>query len=212
MCVNPNDPVFYVYVYLDPRKPGKYIYGEYEFDYEPFYIGKGSNDRLTVHLKGNKDNDYFDNKIKKIRKTCKCDPFIILYKEHLKEQDSFSLEMVMIAIIGRSNLKRGPLCNLTDGGDGVIGNVISIETKKKMSLAKIGKKRTNETKEKIRQSHIGKTMNDDTKKKIHDSNYGQIPWNKGKTGYKHSKPMTEEHKRNISKAKKGTIPWNKQVK
>ena len=23
---------FYVYVYLDPRKPGKFIYGDYEFD------------------------------------------------------------------------------------------------------------------------------------------------------------------------------------
>ena len=33
---------YYVYIYIDPRKPGKFKYGEYEFDYEPFYIGKGS--------------------------------------------------------------------------------------------------------------------------------------------------------------------------
>lgn len=41
---------FYVYALLDPRKPGKYKYGEYEFDYEPFYVGKGSGDRCEHHL------------------------------------------------------------------------------------------------------------------------------------------------------------------
>jgi len=42
---------FYVYVYLDPRKPGNYTYGDYHFDYEPFYVGKGCDDRLNDHLK-----------------------------------------------------------------------------------------------------------------------------------------------------------------
>jgi hypothetical protein len=33
---------FYVYVYLDPRKPGKYKYNNYEFDYEPLIKNRES--------------------------------------------------------------------------------------------------------------------------------------------------------------------------
>lgn len=41
---------YYVYAYLDPRKPGLYVYGNYKFDYLPFYIGFGKLDRLNRHL------------------------------------------------------------------------------------------------------------------------------------------------------------------
>ena len=46
---------FYVYVYLDPRKPGNYEYLEngigISFDFKPFYVGKGSWDRLHSQLR-----------------------------------------------------------------------------------------------------------------------------------------------------------------
>jgi hypothetical protein len=41
---------FYVYIYLDPRKPGKFHYGEYCFDYEPFYVGKGKDNRMFTKI------------------------------------------------------------------------------------------------------------------------------------------------------------------
>ena len=59
---------YYVYTLCDPRKPGAYEYGEYKFEYEPFYVGKGKSNRCTAHLKESslKVKSYKNNKIKTI--------------------------------------------------------------------------------------------------------------------------------------------------
>jgi hypothetical protein len=44
----------YVYIYLDPRKPGWWVFKNHTIKYKPFYIGVGTNKRITVHL--NKSN------------------------------------------------------------------------------------------------------------------------------------------------------------
>lgn len=109
--------IFYVYAYLDPRKPGKYIYGRYEFDHEPFYIGKGSLSRHLRHLKNwrEKHNKLKTNKIDKIIK----DGFIPIVKKifiNLSNDESLEIEKDMINIIGRITKLNGPLTNIDDGG------------------------------------------------------------------------------------------------
>ena len=36
---------YYIYIYLDPRSPGKYCYENFSLLYKPFYIGKGKEKR-----------------------------------------------------------------------------------------------------------------------------------------------------------------------
>ena len=45
-----EDKRFYVYIYLNSLKIGNFNYGEFHFDYSPFYVGKGCGRRLYIHL------------------------------------------------------------------------------------------------------------------------------------------------------------------
>jgi len=110
---------FYVYALLDPRKSGEYKYGEYEFEAEPFYIGKGTGWRKTQHLRdafNKKTKNHKCNKIRKIKRTTGGDPTIIEIKSNIIEEQAFNLEEKLIRTIGRLDLNEGPLLNLNDGG------------------------------------------------------------------------------------------------
>ena len=203
--------IFYNYVYLDPRKPGDYNYGTYHFDYEPFYVGKGSNGR---YYSSNKRTHFCNNKIKKIEKSGLKIIYNFPYK-NLTEIDSYNKEIELINIIGRKDINTGPLTNLLIGGKGggtgkrgpqknphgPIG-AMSEEHKRKISEAHTGEKNyfygkhhTEENKRKISEAHTGekhymygKHQTEETKRKMSEAKKG--------------KKLTEEHKRKISKIKK----------
>ena len=121
------DNTSFIYVYLDPRKPGEYRYGYYEFNYEPFYVGVSSgktiHDRKVRHLQYvKKDKDITNNNYKKnIIKSILSDnlePIILKYIDGMSLSDSFLKEKDMISTIGNRYDKSGPLVNISKGGDG----------------------------------------------------------------------------------------------
>lgn len=124
---------YYVYAYLDPRIFGDFKYGEYRFDYEPFYIGKGKGNRCKEHLSQviNESDNSNIRKLKKIQEILKENkkPIIVKFKENLLENDAFKTEIKLIKIIKRFPF--GPLMNLTQGGDGIKNIIITEEYKNK---------------------------------------------------------------------------------
>lgn len=114
----------YTYVYMDPELHGQYNYGEYVFEYQPYYIGKGNGDRYLSHLKKAKNNSKNLPVLDKIRslinrgyseKTLK--NFIIKIEDNISDSDALFLEKSLIDLIGRRILDTGPLMNILDGGE-----------------------------------------------------------------------------------------------
>ena len=111
-------------------------------------------------------------------------------------------EIYWIANFNSTNPKIG--YNLTFGGEGSLGLILSEEAKHKMSEAKKGKPRSEETKRKISEArkciHIStkhkkhKPHSEETKRKIGEAMKGKIR--------KKPKPFTEEHRRKMSEAQK----------
>lgn len=118
----------------------------------PFYVGKGKKtktyNRIEYHLKywEYNCNKKLRNKINKLKGIFDVD---ILF-ESQNEQECLDLEVKLIKEIGRENL-----CNLTDGGDGVLGLKHSEETKQKISIWRKGKPLSEKTCKRITQNKIG---------------------------------------------------------
>lgn len=118
--------MFYVYVYRDPR-PSK--------DLQPVYVGKGCGARATAHWRnGNNVNPIFNAWLAAIRRAG-LEPVIDIVAEFENEVDAFVKERELIALFGRKDRKTGPLCNCTDGGEGMAGYVFSDESRAKCAAS-----------------------------------------------------------------------------
>jgi len=146
-----KENIYYVYVYLNPLKSGKFEYLEngigITFDYEPFYVGEGKDYRIKDHLKQARRllNDSIHSytgkhamnwhKINTIKKIWSegLEPIIYKICQNMPEQSALNLEETLGFLIGRLDKKRGPLTNLVDcGGESKnLSDEIKINKKKK---------------------------------------------------------------------------------
>jgi hypothetical protein len=156
---------FYVYALLDPRKSGKYTYEKYSFNYEPFYIGKGTGTRCQHHTGsvelGRCRNPHNTRKIRKILKAG-LKPIIKIILDCLPESMALKKERRIIKIIGRRNLRNGPLTNIDEGGR--VPPRITNRIKKLISYKKklyykthrhpwTGRSHSEESRKRIRENH-----------------------------------------------------------
>lgn len=213
---------FYVYILLDSSKPGVWNYGSFSFDYEPFYVGKGKSNRI-------KDTFYDKSpfKKKKIDKLKSNGIEIITKKlfESLSNEEAIKYEIDLISIIGRRDFNKGPLVNLTDGGDGRLNSKHSEEVKAKISRSRKGKsigwKHSRHSIEKMSQKQTGERngfwgkKHTDIVKDAHSERVSGI--SHPMYGKKHSeetkKKLVEHRRNNISnqKIKEACQRFNKPV-
>lgn len=123
--------------------------------------------------------------------------------DELSWSEACTLEKWWIAFYGRADLGKGPLCNLTDGGEGAYGRIKSPETiaKFKNTLQSKGEHHrkniphTQECRERIRKSLEGKSRPPEVIAKIKANRI----WTE----------HTQDSKNRMSEKRKGSIPHNR---
>jgi hypothetical protein len=176
-----NTNIYYVYAYLRSKDSITAKAGT------PYYIGKGKDLRAFSPHPGvtlPKDKS-----------------LIVLLETNLSNIGSLAIERRLIRWFGRKDLNTGILLNKTDGGEGSAGIKFSEshrakiseanrrrgprseETRKKMSVAKLGKALTDEQKCKSAAARKGLKVADATKEKIGLANKGE---NNGMYGKVHT--------------------------
>jgi hypothetical protein len=161
-----------------------YVYRHIRLDKnEPFYIGIGSDEEYKRANTNTRRNKHWIN-------ISKFGYEVDILFDGLTWDEACVKEKEFISLYGRKDKNKGSLCNLTDGGDGSVGVIVSEYGRKQRSefmKSRINKPITEETRLKLSLAHKGKSLSAEHKSNISIAN-------KGKT-----KPiMTNEHRKKLS--------------
>ena len=134
-----------------------------------------------------------------------------------KEFEDYINEREIILIAEHDTLENG--YNLTEGGGGTLGHVVSSATKRKLRKANLGKTLTKEHVEKIRAAQIGipkGPLSEEHKRKLSEIHMGHVVTeatrkkiSKSRMGKK-GHPQSEATRRKISETLKKTLATSRQ--
>lgn len=123
-----------------------YIYRHIRLDKNvPFYIGKGYKDDDCLEYKRAYSTYQRSNLWNNIVNKSEFKVEIIFTT--FCENDVNIKEKEFIKLYGRITHKNGTLANITDGGEGTPGRIVSIESREKYRLGNLGRKATEEQKQ-----------------------------------------------------------------
>jgi hypothetical protein len=144
-----------------------YTYAFLREDRTPYYIGKGLGPRA------------FKKRGKGVQRPTQDDRILIL-KRNLSEQEAHKHEIYMISVFGRKDLGTGILRNLTNGGEGTSGRVVSGETRRKMRESTLGKPVSPEARAKIAESVSGFVWYNDGFSNVQGRSHPGEGWREGR--------------------------------
>ena len=172
---------------------------------EVFYVGIGVKEGRAFEKHGR--NPHWHNIVNKAGYTVN-----IVYKD-IEHDEAKQIEILLIEKYGRKDLGLGNLVNMTDGGEGALGVIISEETRQKLSKANKGKPKSEEHIKKISEANKGKTLSEETRQKMSERQKGEKHHNFGKATSEEvrkkmseaskGKPKSEEHIKKMSESRKG---------
>lgn len=203
------DKKFYVYGLFDPNKN------------DPYYIGKGKDGRCSSHFEPNRlkrEKKYLKTKISiKIINEGGFPIYKILFN-NLTENEAFLKERELISKYGRIDNGTGCLANHTDGGEGLSGIIIPLDSIIKRSESLKGVPRPLDVRKKISKTLKGRKRPKETLKKISKAKAGKIypkliKANKKNALKRKGVPLKKETKLKISRSQKGrTVPLERRIK